>query len=277
MSLVTLKATPHFSDIYVIPKVAHQPLLLLLPSSLTMNQIQTERVLATIATAETPNLDSPSSIISLFEDEDSRWQAVVSRNINADGFFVYAVKTTKIFCRPICKARLARRANVSFFDNGYLATQAGFRPCKRCKPEVAGFMPEEAAVRKIRSFVMSRVSGGGGQAMLSLSQMAKQTGLSKWHFHRVFKKCVGVTPTEYLREQRMVRQGGQVDWLESLDAEALDADFDFDWLNEPIEGLRPLGAQPPTTGSSSTSTGEPSPWAMDDFVVWPEDAARGLG
>ncbi|CAM1504693.1 Fc.00g022840.m01.CDS01 [Cosmosporella sp. VM-42] len=232
--------------------------------------------MAAIVMTETPSGDSPSSIISLFEDDESRWQAVVTRNINADGFFVYGVKTTKIFCRPICKARLARRANVYFFENGCLATQAGFRPCKRCKPEVAGFMPEEAAVRKIRCFVMSRVNGGGGQAMMSLSQMAKQTGLSKWHFHRVFKKCVGVTPTEYLREQKKHGGGGvQMDWLQSLDGDGFDADFDFGWLNEPIVGLRPVVAQPLLSESPSTSTSEPSPWTMEDFVVWPEDATTG--
>ncbi|KAL2675488.1 hypothetical protein Neosp_011674 [[Neocosmospora] mangrovei] len=144
-----------------------------------------------------------SHIVSLFEDDESRWQAVVSRNANADGFFVYAVRTTKIFCRPICKARLARRANVSFFETGVDAQEAGFRACKRCKPEVAGLMPEEAAVRKIRDFVQQRAENKDDtEARLSLSQMAKQTGLSKWHFHRVFKKCVGVTPTEYLRTEK---------------------------------------------------------------------------
>ncbi|KAI5467582.1 metal binding domain of Ada-domain-containing protein, partial [Mariannaea sp. PMI_226] len=138
---------------------------------------------------------------------ESRWQAVVSRNANADGFFVYCVKTTKIFCRPICKARLARRANVSFYATGHEAQLAGFRACKRCKPEIAGFMPEEQAVQKIRKFVRNRaisgIGGDEGNMRLSLSQMAKQTGLSKWHFHRVFKTCVGLTPIEYLREQRM--------------------------------------------------------------------------
>nr|CEG05666.1 unnamed protein product [Fusarium clavum] len=91
------------------------------------------------------------TIIASFDDDTSRWDAVTSRNTNADGLFVYAVRTTKIFCRPICKARLPRRANVSFFANGHEAQQAGFRACKRCKPEVAGAMPEEAAVRKIRA------------------------------------------------------------------------------------------------------------------------------
>ncbi|EGX89390.1 DNA repair and transcription factor Ada [Cordyceps militaris CM01] len=140
-----------------------------------------------------------------FTDEARRWQAVQDRDGSADGLFVYAVKTTKIYCRPICKARLARRANVSFYDTGRAAQAAGFRACKRCKPELAGAMPAELAVGKIRAFVeeqQRRGGGGGGRAAdtrLSLSQMARQTGLSKWHFHRVFKRCVGVTPGEFLR------------------------------------------------------------------------------
>ncbi|KAJ4329224.1 hypothetical protein N0V84_000350 [Fusarium piperis] len=211
-------------------------------------------------------------IVSLFEDDESRWQAVVSRNTNADSFFVYAVRTTKIFCRPICKARLARRANVSFFANGLDAQEAGFRACKRCKPEVAGLMPEEAAVRKIRDFMQRRVEKkDNAEARLSLSQMAKQTGLSKWHFHRVFKKCVGVTPTEYLRVQRQGQQAqeslpdGEPSWLDSLDFGSLECDFDFSSWDGSVAGSGHSTETPPT-GTSGCS-----PFSIDDLLVWPEE------
>ncbi|KAH6900671.1 hypothetical protein B0T10DRAFT_453184 [Thelonectria olida] len=224
---------------------------------------------------------SPLPFISLFEDDDSRWQAVVARNSNADGFFVYAVKTTKIFCRPICKARLARRANVSFYATGQDAQRAGFRACKRCKPEMAGFMPEEAAVQKIRAFVHNKaveLGRDGAEARLSLSQMARQTGLSKWHFHRVFKRCVGMTPTEYLREQRMREShghqlpDGQVEWLDTLNIEAFDPGLEPEFWDDALlatahsEGF----VQQSSTEASSTAVSESSPWSMDDFVVWPE-------
>ncbi|KPM45940.1 hypothetical protein AK830_g638 [Neonectria ditissima] len=218
------------------------------------------------------SLDSPPPFISLFEDDESRWQAVSSRNANADGFFVYAVKTTKIFCRPICKARLARRANVSFYSSGRDAQQSGFRACKRCKPELAGFMPEERAVQKIRGFVSARASqvGDDGAVALSLSQMARQTGLSKWHFHRVFKKCVGMTPTDYLREER-ARQSvggrafdGQDSWLESQND---DFGFDFSIWDDSVGGSGQSG-----TEVSSTAV---SPWNVDDLIIWPEESARG--
>lgn len=215
----------------------------------------------------------PSPIFSLFVDDESRWQAVVARNANADGFFVYAVRTTKIFCRPICKARLARRANVSFFENGLDAQEAGFRACKRCKPEVAGLMPEEAAVRKIRHFVQQRAERRDDTEMrLSLSQMAKQTGLSKWHFHRVFKKCVGVTPTEYLRVQRQGQQAqeslpdGELSWLDSLDLGSLECDFDLSSWNGSAAGSGQSSTETPPTATSGCS-----PFSIDDLLVWPEE------
>lgn len=225
----------------------------------------------------TLSLESPLPFISLFDDDESRWQAVVSRNANADGFFVYGVRTTKIFCRPICKARLARRANVSFYLSGRDAQQSGFRACKRCKPELAGFMPEEMAVQKIRGFVGKRTSNGGGdgEAMLSLSQMAKQTGLSKWHFHRVFKKCVGMTPTEYIRDERLRHStegqlsDNQASWLESLDTENFDAGLDFSCWDDVT------GSAQSSTEASSAAASEYSPWNIDDLVIWPEEKNQG--
>ncbi|KAM3522082.1 hypothetical protein MY4038_008768 [Beauveria bassiana] len=155
------------------------------------------------------NIPSGAAEASKFRNDEQRWRAVQSRAGVADGLFVYAVKTTKIYCRPICKARLARRANVSFFDNGYEAKAAGFRACKRCKPEVVGCMPEELAVRKIHAFIDELVGRGcdtqagavAAEHASSLSQMARKTGLSKWHFHRVFKQCVGATPAEFFRNR----------------------------------------------------------------------------
>ncbi|KAF4975090.1 hypothetical protein FZEAL_8091 [Fusarium zealandicum] len=220
--------------------------------------------------------DSRPSLAFLFKDNASRWQAVTSRNVNADGFFVYAVRTTKIFCRPICKARLPRQANVSFFSSGCDAQAAGFRACKRCKPEVAGSMPEEAAVQKIRTFVRQQAEKkDDAEARLSLSQMARQTGLSKWHFHRVFKRCVGVTPTEFLRVQRQGQQAqvlldkGRIGWLDGLDLGTMDTEFDLSFLDGAV-----LGSET----SSSTSRSECSPWSIDEFLIWPnEDNEKPCG
>lgn len=146
-------------------------------------------------------------LVSEFDDDDSRWEAVKSRNVKADGLFVYAVRSTGVYSRPTCKARLAHRFNTAFFRTSIEAQSAGFRPCKRCHPEDGAHMLAGIAVSKIHAFMKKRplrAKMGKDDTMttLSLSQMARQVGLSKWHFHREFKKCFGVTPVEYLRIER---------------------------------------------------------------------------
>ncbi|KAL6890456.1 hypothetical protein GGI43DRAFT_220549 [Trichoderma evansii] len=153
----------------------------------------------------TPHTSQQSS--SKFDDDDSRWEAVKSRNVKADGLFVYAVRSTGVYSRPTCKARIAHRFNTAFFRTSTDAQSAGYRPCKRCHPEESAHMPEDIGVSKIRAFMRKRpltvkAEKDGTITMLSLSQMARQAGLSKWHFHREFKKCFGVTPVEYLRIER---------------------------------------------------------------------------
>ncbi|KAL7811836.1 hypothetical protein V8C26DRAFT_214020 [Trichoderma gracile] len=220
------------------------------------------------------------SHIPLFLDDDSKWQAVQSRDAAADGFFVYGVRTTKVFCRPTCKARLARRANVRFYATGDEAKENGFRACKRCKPEVLGLMPEEEAVQKIRAFVRHHQAASGedqdvGETKMSLSQMAKKTGLSKWHFHRVFKKCVGVTPVEYLKMLRDNAAGfspgaeseGGLSWTDQLDLVNIDMDFDFGFLNDAV-ALDAVTSADDT--AAATSQSDCSLFAFDDLLVWPE-------
>ncbi|KAI2628501.1 metal binding domain of Ada-domain-containing protein [Hypoxylon sp. NC1633] len=144
-----------------------------------------------------------------YTTDSSRWNAVQSRDQSADGLFVYAVRTTKIYCRPVCKSRRARRANVSFYVRCQDAERAGFRPCKRCKPEVRGGMPEEAAVTRVRSLVEQNIrkftTEPDGQAVYDsdrIGDLAQKARVSKWHFHRVFKEITNMTPAEYANEQR---------------------------------------------------------------------------
>ena len=81
----------------------------------------------------TPRVRDETDLPRLFTDAD-RWQAVVRRDARADGRFYYSVRTTGVYCRPACAARLARRENVGFHASCAEAEQAGFRPCKRCRP-----------------------------------------------------------------------------------------------------------------------------------------------
>ncbi|KAJ5795105.1 Ada DNA repair metal-binding [Penicillium paradoxum] len=127
-----------------------------------------------------------------------RWQAIATRDTTANTF-VYAVLTTKIYCRPSCPARLARRANVQFYDTLSQAEAAGFRPCKRCRPHsgqtAAQSNPQTAMVEKACTSIRSILITG---LKPKLRDLAGQAGLTPSHFHRVFKKHVGVTPGQYI-------------------------------------------------------------------------------
>ncbi|XXG97278.1 hypothetical protein Hte_003574 [Hypoxylon texense] len=149
---------------------------------------------------------------SSYTSDSSRWNAVQARDPFADGLFIYAVRTTKIYCRPVCKSRRARRANVSFYTRCHDAERAGFRPCKRCKPEVRGGMPEEAAVTRVRSLVEQNLwkptmepDGQAGHESDRTGDLAQKARVSKWHFHRVFKEITSMTPAEYASQQRAFR------------------------------------------------------------------------
>ncbi|KAK8928132.1 Bifunctional transcriptional activator/DNA repair enzyme Ada [Metarhizium anisopliae] len=208
--------------------------------------------------------------LNLFDDDEARWRAVQTRDGLADGFFVYAVRTTKVYCRPICKARLARRSNVRFYATGAQAQAAGFRACKRCRPEMEGFMPEERAVRRIRAFVLERGGAAAGEQGLSLSQMAGRSGLSKWHFHRVFKRTVGVTPFEYLRNERAAWGGSATGDGEGVWDGGQDAVAGALGLNDfNLWTVGSLGLETDGSGESpSVSLG----LELDDLLVWPDEA-----
>lgn len=121
----------------------------------------------------------------------ARWQAVVNRDATVDRF-VYGVLTTGIYCRPCCPARLARRANIAFYDTAPQAEAAGFRPCKRCKPEAVS--PQQEVIQKACATIESEIRAG---VKPKLQRLADEANLTPSHFHRTFKKALGVTPGQY--------------------------------------------------------------------------------
>ena len=136
---------------------------------------------------------------------EARWQAVTSRDASADGTFVYAVKTTGVYCRPSCGARPPLRQNVRYFDTADDAEHAGFRACKRCKPKLLGesdLVAEKvaAACRQIET----------GEAAPTLAELARGAGMSPYHFHRLFKATTGVTPKAYADAHRSERVRAQL-------------------------------------------------------------------
>jgi methylphosphotriester-DNA--protein-cysteine methyltransferase len=129
-----------------------------------------------------------------FSTDRDRWSAVVGRNPDAVGSFVYAVKTTKIYCRPDCKARLARQANVIFYTNPALAEAGGYRACKRCKPDLLVTQEEDPLMGKIRQAVALVEETASRGEKISLQELSRHVGISKWHLQRVFKRLQGRTP-----------------------------------------------------------------------------------
>jgi AraC family transcriptional regulator of adaptative response/methylated-DNA-[protein]-cysteine methyltransferase len=133
-------------------------------------------------------------------ERDPRWQAVVARDRAADGTFVYAVRSTGVYCRPSCPSRRARVENVAFYPSGAAAERAGFRACKRCRPTEAGLAERNAAmVADICRTIEA------AEEPPALADLARRAGMSPFHFHRVFKAVTGLTPKAYASARRAER------------------------------------------------------------------------
>ncbi len=135
-----------------------------------------------------------------FSNDDDRWTAVVRRDPSADGVFYYSVLTTAVYCRPSCQSRLARRENVAFHTTCEEAEKAGFRPCKRCRPNEPPLAERSAtAVAKACRMIAE------AEKMPSLGALAAAAEMSRFHFHHVFKTVTGVTPKAYAAARRAQR------------------------------------------------------------------------
>ncbi|MDE2366050.1 MAG: methylphosphotriester-DNA--protein-cysteine methyltransferase family protein, partial [Betaproteobacteria bacterium] len=120
--------------------------------------------------------------ITAYETEDARWEAVRARDAAADGYFVYAVRTTGVYCHPSSTARLPKRENVEFFDSAGAAEAAGYRPSRRAWGDQTSAAAERAALvaRACRLIESSETPP-------HLDELAAGVGMSPFHFHRLFK------------------------------------------------------------------------------------------
>jgi AraC family transcriptional regulator, regulatory protein of adaptative response / methylated-DNA-[protein]-cysteine methyltransferase len=131
-------------------------------------------------------------------DTELYWNAVKANDARFDGAFFLGVRTTGIYCRPSCRARLPKRENVDFYASAAAAEKDGFRACKRCRPNAAKSIDPQ--LEKILR-VCELIDGDS----LRLDELAAAVGLSSYHLQRAFKDVVGLSPKKYAEAKRMER------------------------------------------------------------------------
>lgn len=156
----------------------------------------------------------------MFVTDQDRWAAVQRRDAAADGSFVYSVRTTGVYCRPSCAARTPRRENVQFHPTPEAAARAGFRACRRCRPDSVGLAAQRAAAVARACRLIEQA-----EEMPSLDALAKTAGFSRFHFHRIFKSVTGVTPKAYAAASRNRRVRDELSRARSVTEAIYDAGF----------------------------------------------------
>lgn len=146
------------------------------------------------------NTHTRNELLAAATVADPRWAALLERDAGADGRFVYSVRSTGVYCRPSCGARMPRPENVAFHDTADAARRAGFRPCRRCRPDAAPLGEQHAAMVA----ELCRLIDGAEQPP-TLDELARHVQLSRYHLHRVFKAVTGLTPKAYAQAQRARR------------------------------------------------------------------------
>jgi len=165
-----------------------------------------------------------------------RWQAVRDRDRTHDGTFVFAVLTTGIYCHPSCSSRRAKRENVNFFDSPAEAEKAGYRACKRCKPDQAVTLSHAQAVIQACKDIQS------AEEEPDLATLADHAGLSPGHFQRIFKARIGLSPKRYamaVRKQRLRDNLMQSETVTSAIYDAGYASASRAYADKAVSGMTP--------------------------------------
>ena len=121
--------------------------------------------------------------------DDEKWNAVAENDERYDGVFYYAVKTTGLFCRPSCRSKLPLRENVEYFDCVQDALAAGYKICKRCRPDLMEYRPEREIAQKMKEIIEQYFN-----LRVALQKQIRELGLSEHRITEIFKEEYGVTP-----------------------------------------------------------------------------------
>ena len=160
---------------------------------------------------------------------EARWRAVEARDRGEDGKFVYAVRSTGIYCRPSCPSRRPRREQVVFFPWPQAAEQQGFRPCRRCRPRVVRLDdPRILTVARICREIEARLlgdSGPEGERNLTLAALSVSARMSAHQLGRAFRSVMGITPRQYADAKRMRRLKSRLKKGDNVTTALYDAGF----------------------------------------------------
>lgn len=162
-----------------------------------------------------------SSAQAVCKEEEHYWQALTSRDVQADSLFVYGVRSTKVYCRPSCPSRNPRREQVVFFATGAEAERAGFRPCRRCRPGEMGQEEQRLAIAQQICHYIEEHS----EEQPALAMLAEQVHLSPYHVQRVFKQVMGISPRQYVEACRLRRLKAHLREGEAVTAALYDAGY----------------------------------------------------
>lgn len=207
-------------------------------------------------------------------NDAERWSAVEGRTVHADGQFFYAVRTTGIFCRPSCASRLPRQENVEFFDTAGAARKAGYRPCKRCRPE--SLTTKDTGVDALVEACRLLCS----EEPMRTRDVAKMVGLSPSYFQRAFKKHLGVTPQQYRRRVLAERGRDALAQARSVTESVYEAGYSSS--SRFYDGLgRELGMKPSTARAGAP--GELIGYAVHEcslgylMIAWTDQGVCSVG
>ncbi len=154
-------------------------------------------------------------------NEERYWQAVLSRDHASDGTFVYAVRSTGVYCNPSCPSRRPQREQVVFFAQPAAAEQAGFRPCRRCHPDEASILETQVElVRQVCCYIETHL-----EEPLTLAALSNHVHMSAYHLQRVFKRVMGITPRQYAEARRLEQFKTQLREGESVTGALYDAGY----------------------------------------------------
>jgi AraC family transcriptional regulator, regulatory protein of adaptative response / methylated-DNA-[protein]-cysteine methyltransferase len=165
-------------------------------------------------------LDGARGLQAKAPNRDEKWKAVLCRDSSFDGAFVFAVRSTGIYCRPSCPARRPAKQKVIFFPGSLEAEQSGFRPCHRCHPQHVGPSPKAKMIDQVCKYIETNL-----QRKLTLQILSCQVGLSPYHFQRTFKRVLGISPRQYVEARRLTKMKNHLRNGETVNSSLYNAGF----------------------------------------------------